>query len=206
MDPKNVVRDGYDRVSYAYRMGDRGAGTDDYASWVDGLCGGLGPSPHFLDLGCGCGIPVGRLLASRGQVTGVDISPVQVDRARALVPGGRFICEDMCSVGFAAGSFAAVTSFYAIIHVPVEEQPPLFGRIRGWLVPGGVFVGTLGRVAWTGTESDWLGIEGATMYWSHADAKTYRRWLEEAGFEVLSEEFVPEGDVGHQLFYAKRIG
>jgi hypothetical protein len=44
------------------------------------------------------------------------------------------------------------------------------------------------------------------MYWSHADAQTYRRWLGDVGLEVLRDEFVPEGTGGHQLFYAKRIG
>lgn len=136
----------------------------------------------------------------------MDISPVQVDRARALVPGGRFICDDMCSVELPVGAFDAVVFFYSIIHVPIEEQETLFRRIAGWLKPGGFFMGTLGSTAWTGTERDWLGVEGATMYWSHADAQTYLRWLEEAGFEVLGDEFVSEGEGGHHLFYAKRIG
>ncbi|HEU4370726.1 MAG TPA: class I SAM-dependent methyltransferase [Methylomirabilota bacterium] len=206
MDPKQLVRVGWDRLSYAYRAEAGGACGHDYTPWVDKLCDGLGPSSHILDLGCGCGIPVARLLASRGEVTGVDISPVQVDRARALVPGGRFICADMCSVEFPAGAFDAVVSFYSIIHVPIEEQEALFRRIASWLKPGGFFMGTLGSAAWTGTERDWLGVEGATMYWSHADAQTYRRWLGEAGFEVHVDEFVPEGDGGHHLFYAKCIG
>lgn len=64
---------------------------------------------------------------------------------------------------------------------------------------------TLGSVAWTGTERDWLGVEGATMYWSHADAQTYRRWLGEVGLEVVGDEFVPEGTGGHHLFNARRI-
>jgi SAM-dependent methyltransferase len=206
VDPKQIVRAGYDRVSPAYRTERRGAYEHDYTAWVDRLCSGLGPNPHVLDLGCGCGIPASRLLASRGRVTGVDISPVQVDRARTLVPGGCFICEDLCRVGFPAASFDAVISFYAIIHVPIEEQASLFGRIARWLKPRGLFMSTLGSTPWTGTESDWLGIEGVTMYWSHADAETYRRWLHESGFELLVDEFVPEGDAGHQLFLATRIG
>jgi SAM-dependent methyltransferase len=206
MDPKQLVRVGYDRLSYTYCAEAGGACGHEYTPWVDKVCSGLGATPHLLDLGCGCGIPVARLLASRGEVTGVDISPVQVDRARALVHGGRFICDDMCSVEFPIGSFDAVVAFYSIIHVPVAEQEALFRRIAGWLKPGGFFMGTLGAAAWTGTEQDWLGVEEATMYWSHTDAQTYRRWLGEAGLGVLGDEFVPEGAGGHQLFYAKRIG
>jgi SAM-dependent methyltransferase len=206
MDPKRLVRAGYDRLSYVYRTETGGACGHDYVPWIDKLYKSLGPRPHTLDLGCGCGVPVARLLASRGDVTGVDISPVQVDRARELVPGARFICDDMCSVKFPVASFDAVVSFYSIIHVPIEEHEELFRRITGWLKPGGFFVGTLGGTAWTGTEKDWLGVEGATMYWSHADAETYRRWLEGAGLEVVEDEFVLEGDGGHHLFCAKLNG
>lgn len=38
------------------------------------------------------------------------------------------------------------------------------------------------------------------MFWSHADAATYRTWLGGTGFTVDRQEFVPEGDGGHELF------
>ena len=42
------------------------------------------------------------------------------------------------------------------------------------------------------------------MWWSHADACSYRRWLGQAGLEVTDQQFVPEGDSGHALFWAQR--
>ena len=42
------------------------------------------------------------------------------------------------------------------------------------------------------------------MWWSHADAATYRAWIEQAGLRVVTEEFVPEGQGGHALFWARR--
>jgi hypothetical protein len=42
------------------------------------------------------------------------------------------------------------------------------------------------------------------MWWSHADAATYRAWLGRVGLAVEREEFVPEGDGGHALFRARR--
>jgi hypothetical protein len=42
------------------------------------------------------------------------------------------------------------------------------------------------------------------MWWSHADAATYRSWISDAGMSVEREEFVPEGDSGHALFLARR--
>jgi len=51
------------------------------------VLGPLLPSGDMvLDLGCGCGIPVAQELAQHFQVTGVDLSEVQIARARQLVP------------------------------------------------------------------------------------------------------------------------
>ena len=45
---------------------------------------------------------------------------------------------------------------------------------------------------------------GAPMYWSHADEQTSLKWLEETGFEVLWQEFLPEGKGGHRIVLARR--
>jgi hypothetical protein len=42
------------------------------------------------------------------------------------------------------------------------------------------------------------------MWWSHADAATYRAWLVDAGLEVTKQHSVPGGDDGHALFWARR--
>ncbi len=42
------------------------------------------------------------------------------------------------------------------------------------------------------------------MWWDHPDADTYRRWLTRAGFTIDRDEFVPEGDGGHQMLVASR--
>jgi SAM-dependent methyltransferase len=133
----------------------------------------------------------------------VDLSQVQLERARRLVPGARFLFADASRVELPAGSFDAVVCLYTLIHLPLDEQPALLGRIAGWLRPGGWLLATAGQRAWTGTEDGWLG-GSATMWWSHADAATYRGWIERAGLEVTKQAFVPEGDGGHALFWARR--
>ena len=203
-DPKAAVRDGYDRVSYAYR-GDDGAGAEEYEAHLGPILRLVPAGSAVLELGCGAGIPGTRLLASRFDVTGVDISPVQIERARRLVPEARFLVADMTTLDVPAATFSAVVALYAIIHVPRAEQPALFRAIHRWLVPGGYLLATVGYEAWEGTEDDWLGA-GARMYWSHADEETYRRWLGEAGFEIVERRFVPEGTSGHVLVLARRSG
>ncbi|MCI2416702.1 class I SAM-dependent methyltransferase [Saccharopolyspora sp. K220] len=202
LHPKEVVRRGYDAVSYHYRRDDADDGQ--YAPWIARLSSCVPARADILDLGCGCGVPVARSLARAGHaVTGVDFSAVQVRRARNLVPEATFIQADATGAAFPAASFDAIVCLYMFIHLPLDEQPPLFARIAIWLRPGGWLLVTTGHGAWTGSEPDWLG-SGATMWWSHVDSATYRAWISTAGFGVVSDEFVPEGAGGHTLFWAKR--
>lgn len=201
-DPRDVVRRGYDALSYRYRADD--ATEEGYADWLSRLGKQVANGVAVLDLGCGCGVPVSRWLAAQGYaVTGVDISDVQIQRARALVPEAQFLRADATEMEFPDASFDAIVCLLALIHMPLETQPALLGRIAGWLRPGGIFLVTTGYSAWTGAEDGWLGGE-ATMWWSHADVATYRTWLTEAGFIIDEEEFSPEGDSGHAVFWARR--
>jgi SAM-dependent methyltransferase len=203
-DPTGIVRRGYDAVSRRYRGDDETPA--EYLEWLAILGSRLPDRGRVLDLGCGNGIPVAKALAGAGhEVTGVDLSGVQVERARRLVPGATFRRADATEVTFPEASFDAVVCLYALIHMPLDRQPTLIARIAGWLRPGGWLLATTGASAWTGAEEGWLGGE-ATMWWSHADAGTYRGWITEAGMRVESEAFVPEGGSGHQLFWARRAG
>ena len=207
IDPKAIVRDGYDRVSYAYRGDTYDEPRSGYAHWLRRLTPRLPAGGRVLDLGCGNGVPVARDLARRYRVTGLDLSPVQIERARRLVPDARFVCRDMTEVEFAPASFEAVVAFYSIINVPLEEQPALISRIAEWLVPGGRALAILGKHAWTGTESDWQGVRGATMYWSHADLATYREWFRASGLEIEEEGSQPErGTPGFAVLIACKAG
>ena len=208
-DPKAIVRHGWNRASYLYRST---SGSDifahtlsDHEEWLEPLFRLLEPASDVLDLGCGCGIPDSQLLSERFRVTGVDISDVQIERARRFVPNARFLRADMSTVRFAPASFAAIVCLYSMIHVPLDEQPTLLARMHRWLHPGGLVLLTTGEEEYTGVENDWLG-SNAKMYWSHADARTYRQWLTEAGFRVLRRTYVPEGTGGHALFLARKPG
>jgi 2-polyprenyl-3-methyl-5-hydroxy-6-metoxy-1,4-benzoquinol methylase len=201
-DESDLVRKGYDALSYHYRADDADEGR--YAPWLAALRARLQAGGRVLDLGCGCGVPVARSLAAAGyQVTGVDISEVQIGRARRLVPAGTFIRADASTVTFPAASFAAVVCLYALVHMPLRAQPELLRRVAGWLRPGGWLLTVTGEREWTGTEDNWLGGP-ASMWWSHAGAGTYRAWLEQPGLQVTAQEFVPEGNGGHALFWARR--
>ncbi len=203
-DETDLVRRGYDELSYLYRADD--ARPDKYVPWIAELIARLPAGGSVLDLGCGCGVPVSRDLAAAGfAVTGADISEVQISRARRLVPAASFMVADAARLAFADSSFDAVACLYALFHLPLDAQPRLLARIGRWLRPGGWLLTVTGQEAWTGAETGWLGGQ-TPMWWSQADARTYRGWIEQAGLAVTEQSFVPEDDGGHALFWARRPG
>ncbi len=209
-DPKRLVREGWNHVSTIYRPpGSTADAFDhtnaDYREWLAPLVRRLAPGTDVLDLGCGCGIPEATLLAERFRVTGIDISDVQIERARRLLPDLKFLRADMTRVAFPDLAFGGVVCLYALIHVPLAEQPPLLARVHRWLRPGGLFLVTTGASAWTGVEEGWLG-SNAKMYWSHADAATYEEWFRASGFKLLQRRRVPEGESEHALFLVQKRG
>ena len=199
-DPKAVVREGYDRASHAYRGDDFEYAHSGYAYWLSRFTPGLPEGARVLDLGCGCGVPVSRELARRYDVTGVDISPVQIARARRLVPRARFVCADMAAVAFEPGAFEAAVAFFSLINLPLAEQSTVIERVSHWLAPGGRLLAVVGKWASTRIEPDFRGVRGAAMYWSHADVATYRDWFERAGFVIEAEGSEPRmGNPGYSV-------
>jgi SAM-dependent methyltransferase len=204
-DPKTIVREGYDLASYAYRGDEFTCRRSGYAYWLSRLTRSLAAGSHVLDLGCGCGIPASRELAHRHRVTGVDFSPVQIARARRLVPGARFLCADMAEVEFEPRSFDAAIAFFSLINLPLPEQSVVITRVSGWLVPGGRLLAIVGKRAATRIETKFRGVRGASMYWSHADVKTYRSWFEQAGFVIEAEGSEPRnGNPGYAVIIGRR--
>ena len=202
---KDIVRLGYDRISRRYKN-DQGAGPDaKYPRyWLHQADRRLKKGSRVLELGCGMGVPVGKFFSRQHIYLGVDISQVQIQRAKKLVLKGRFQRADMTRLRFPPSSFDAVLAFYSIIHLPLREQKPLFKRIFRWIRPGGLFLSVLGWGRWTGKTQDWFGAE---MFWSHTDHETYHRWLEETGFQVVRKALIREGKGGHyQFLCVKPIG
>jgi len=203
---RELVRSGYDAISQVYRD-DQGhpnpAGSEDtavYQTWLDELAALLPLEARVLDLGCGAGVPTARMLVDGGfVVTGLDISAVQIERARGLVPEAHFVQADMATWLGEDDDYQAIVSLYALIHVPLDDQRLLFPRLARWLTPGGYLLAIVGHQRWTGIE-DYM---GAPMFWEHGDTATYLRWLEDAGLHVLWHRIIPEGTSSHTLVLAQ---
>ncbi|HET7037077.1 MAG TPA: class I SAM-dependent methyltransferase [Thermomicrobiaceae bacterium] len=182
-DPKRVIADGYDRLAERYVAWAGGSVRDPARPrYLALLERELPRGASLLDLGCATGALVTARLAARFQVTGVDLSPRQIEIARAAIPNARFIHADMTEVRFPPASFEAVTAFYALNHLPRRELAPLLTSIAAWLRPSGLFVASLPAGDTPGeVEPDWLGVP---MYFSGYDAETNTRLIEEAGLRI----------------------
>jgi cyclopropane fatty-acyl-phospholipid synthase-like methyltransferase len=205
-DPRTeLVGRGYDKIGERFtKWRDQIVG-DPRREWEQRLVSRLQGGARVLELGCGAGMPDTQRLATRFQVTGVDISAQQVRRARAAVPEAEFIQADFTALELEPESFDAVVSFYAFNHVPRELLAPLFARIHRWLVPGGLLMTALGAgdtEAWTG---DWL---GAPTFFSSFPPDVNTRLVKEASFQIIRDELVtlhePDGDATFQWVLAKR--
>jgi SAM-dependent methyltransferase len=189
-----IVADGYDAMGETFAAWREQIVGDPRRAWEDDLIARLEPGASLLELGCGGGAPETRRLAQGFAVTGVDISPRQVECARAAIPEAEFVCADFTELQFPASSFDAVASFYVFNHVPRELLAPLLADIHGWLVPGGWLLSAFGASDLPGWTGEWLGAE---TFFSGFPPEVNSRLVREAGFTIERDEVVdfeePEG-------------
>lgn len=184
---RDRVRRGYDELADAYAAQREG---NESAPLLDRLRRDAPDGPVF-DAGCGDGRPVLAALAAERPVAGLDISGEQAARASEVAPG-RVVQGDMTALPYETDSFAALTAFYSIIHVPAVETPAVYREFARVLRPGGVALVTTGTEDWAGRNDDWLD-GGAPMEWEILGPEKSTQHLEAAGFEVYETVGVTDG-------------
>ena len=145
-----------------------------------------------IDLGCGPGLPITRVLVEEGlDVFGVDAAPSFVAAFQRNLPGTPILCEAIQESSLFDRTFDAVLAWGLMFLLKAEDQRRLIERFAEILVPGGrlLFTSTALPAVWndvmTGLESHSLGT-----------AK-YKRLLEEVGISV-TEEYE---DVGENHYF-----
>ena len=196
---KSVVREGYDRIASSYHEARPHDGED--IALLAAVANDLSNHSRVLDAGCGSGVPVARQLLEAGHdVTGLDFSSGQLFLARSNLAECHLVQGDLSNLPFSGGSFDAVVSYYAIIHVPREEHEALFTEIHRVLRQDGRALLCLG---WGDLPEDrdpesWLGVP---MFWSHFNEKTNLALLSKVGFIPQWSKQVadPMGHASHQF-------
>jgi cyclopropane fatty-acyl-phospholipid synthase-like methyltransferase len=190
------VAAGYDAVGAEYFNFYRAEIPEILTSYVNQLASRLQPGNTVIELGCGNGLPVAASLARQFEVTGIDVSEKQLERARTNVPNAEFTSSDMAALEYDAGTFHGVVALYSIIHLPRDLHSKLFQSIYSWLKPGGLFLATFASTEsenWV--EEDWF---GAPMYWSGFPPDRTKEMIEESGFAIdsanIEEIYGPESE------------
>jgi len=178
-DPSN----GYERIAAEFLAGRGRApstaiGTREVRNWARTL-------PHgdpVIDLGCGSGLPITKVLVSEGlNVYAVDAAPSFVQAFRLNLPEVPVVCESVEDSRFFDRMFDGVLAWGLIFLLLPEAQRTLIQRMTDILVPGGrlLFTSPAEPVVWrdamTGLESRSLG------------AAEYRRLLSTVDISVGSE-------------------
>lgn len=191
MDQSN----GYESVAAEFLEG-RGrapstaVGTSEVRDWARTLP----PGAAVIDLGCGTGFPITKVLVDeRLTVYGVDASPSLVAAFRHNLPAVPVACESVVESSFFNRTFDGVVAWGLIFLLQPEAQWQLIQRAAEILVPGGRFLFTSSRgtepLVWndgmTGLESRSLG------------AAEYGKLLSSVGLTVTSEY----EDVGENHYY-----
>lgn len=178
-DPSN----GYERVAAEFLAGRGSApptaiGTGRVRDWALTLRRGA----SVVDLGCGTGLPITKLLIDEGlEVFAIDAAPSMVAAFARNFPQTPIACESVLDSRFFGRSFEAAIAWGLIFLLQPDEQRMLVRRIAESLQPNGrlLFTATAEPASWndimTGLESRSLG------------ATEYRRLLAARGVVVTSE-------------------
>ena len=139
-----------------------------------------------LDIGCGGGANVAVLLEMfpEGTVTGMDYSPVSVEKSAAVnqaaIRAGRcrILQGDASALPFAEGSFDLVTAFETVYFWPRLDS--CFRQIHAALRPGGTFL--ICNEDSDPSDDTWTKrIDGMTVY----SKEQLKQLLEQAGFREI---------------------
>lgn len=129
------VRNDFDEIA---RLSDCHLDGDRYDSFL--LSRVPNDAVSILDVGCGLGRLAAKLAGPNRIVTGVDLSPEMIVRARKTNHTGgqlKFLCGDFLERDFTAQQFDCVISAAALHHMPADVAVP---RMVELLRPGGRLV------------------------------------------------------------------
>lgn len=161
-----------------------GIGSSSVRSWSRTLP----PNSTILELGCGTGLPISRVLIDEGMnVYGVDASPAMIRIFQQNFPGVPVACEAVEESLFFNRKFDGIVAWGLVFLLSEEVQKEVLRKAAGVLNVGGklLFTAPSQKTEWkdimTGQRSTSLGAE------------MYKKLLSASGLSLV-EEFEDEGE------------
>src|SRR5262249_34034095 len=103
MDPKRVVRNGYDRAAAEYEQWSARVDEAPRTHYLERLAELVPAGATLLELGCGTGLATVEL-TRHFAVIGVDFSTAVLQRARTNAPAAHYVRADMTQLGIRPSS------------------------------------------------------------------------------------------------------
>ena len=193
MDKSN----GYEGIAPQFLKG-RGIAIDGIGkSTVGKWAQTLQPGSVILDIGCGTGIPVSKVLVDAGMmVYGIDASPTLAETFHENFPRLPIACEAAEESAFFGRQFDGIISVGLMFLLSEEAQIIVINKASAALEPGGKFVFTATYIAhtWNDIMTDQPSIS--------LGAEKYRELTAASGLSII-DEFEDEG--GNYYFDSVKI-
>lgn len=178
---------GYDSIAEIYIKGRgravNGVGSSTARVWAQTF--NIGSA--VLDLGCGTGIPVTKILLEAGlNAYAVDASPKMIEDFRQNFPDVPVACEPVERSPFFNRSFDGIISVGLMFLLSEENQWALIPKIAAALNPGGklLFTAPFKKLEWKDAMTEQHSIS--------LGAEQYRKLMLASGLSI-GEEFDDEG-------------
>lgn len=125
-------------TAYAERLADE-LDAKAFDRWLLERLVDLADGGPIADAGCGPGQVAFHLALCGGDVTGFDLSPGMVDEARRRFPELAFEVADLTALPAPGrgGGWAAIASWYSLVHLAGSELRPAVALLAAGLAPGG---------------------------------------------------------------------
>lgn len=186
---------GYDRIAPAFieHRARSPVGVQAVREWV----GTLAPGSTVLDLGCGSGEPVSRVLTEAGcRLWAIDASPTMVAAYRAAFPNARAECASVQESDFFGRAFDAVVAWGLMFLIDPADQRDVIRKVGRHLEPEGRFLFTAPAHA-----TEWQDLmTGETSV--SLGAAEYEAVLRAAGMRLI-DRFEDEGE--NHYYLAERL-
>lgn len=197
MDPKKIVKYGYNKIAEKYHNWNNHLNENtNRLNYIEKLNKIIQDKPlqnqyNILDIGCASGIYTKKLLnIPNAKVTGIDISEMQIKLAKENIQEAQFLCEDIMKIEFSQNIFDIIVGLFSIIHLSPSEQLQIFPKLYNWIKPNGLLLINLSPNIDNGSiDANWLGTE---MYWSSLGNDKFKTIIENLGFKILEWNILDE--------------
>ena len=179
--PYETVIDLYRRHAEQWDAARRNSAWNDRL-WIQAFARKLSPGSRVLDLGCGGGDPVARLLVEhRMHVTGVDASPEMIALAQNRMPEQEWIVADMRQLALGR-RFDGILAWDSYFHLAHEAQRAMFPAFDVHAGDYAVLMFNTGPEHGEGTST--FTFKDESLYHASLAPAEYRALLDASGFEV----------------------